>query len=286
MDISTGIIFGIVAMICWGAADFFTAKAVRKTSLLKTFIYSQMTCAILLFVIFQLFFELPVLSYTTITIVLITGFLGVISYLAFYRGLQVGKVSIISPIAACWGAVTVILCLIFLNETLSGFQAAGVCLAILGAVLASFKLRDLVKLKLGNLSRGVKYAVIAALAWGTYFVYIDVLAAELSWFLPMLFIKTTATAYILAYSAATGKDISFPRNTAFFIIMIGLLEAVGFLAYGVGITSEYTVIVAPIGAAFPVITIILARIFLKETLELNQKIGIISVLCGLVLLSM
>lgn len=285
MDIPLGIIFGIIAMIGWGTADFFVAKAVRKTNVFKTFVWSQIIGLILFFLIFSVFFKFPILSLATIGIILIAGFLGTISYLAFYKGLQVGKVSVISPIAACWAVVTVILSLIFLNETLTVLQAIGVSLAILGAVLASFRLHDLLKLKLRKLATGLEYAIIALLAWGVYFVFIDVLVTELSWFLPMLFIKTVAVFYLLIYSGATKKNISFPKNVKFFIILIGILEVIAFLSYGIGVASEYTAIVAPIGAAFPMVTIILARIFFKETLDVNQKIGIVSVLTGLVLLS-
>lgn len=288
MGIPLGVIFGIIAMVGWGTADFFVAKAVRKTTIFKIFVWSQIIGAILFLLIFSLFFKFlkfPFLSYTTIAVILISGFLDTVSYLAFYKGLQIGKVSIISPVTACWSVVTVILSLIFLNETLTTLQAISVGLAILGAVLSSFKLHDLLKLKLTNLASGVEYAIVTLLAWGIYFVFIDVLVAELSWFLPILLIKTVVVFYLLVYSGATKKNISFPKNVALLVVLIGVLEAIAFLSYGVGITSEYTAIVAPIAAALPAVTMVLARIFFKETLEINQKIGIVSVLTGLVLLS-
>ena len=57
------------------------------------------------------------------------------------------------------------------------------------------------------------------------------------------------------------------------------------MSYGAGISMEYTAIIAPITAAFPAVTVILARIFLKEHVEINQKIGIGTVIMGLILLS-
>ena len=91
--------------------------------------------------------------------------------------------------------------------------------------------------------------------------------------------------YALSYSGISKKKISFPKNVALFVILIGILESVGFMAFGAGISLEYTSIIAPITSVTPAITIILARVFLKEILELNQKIGVIAVLIGLVLLS-
>lgn len=286
MSLSIGVIFGIIAMLGWGTADFFVAIAVRKTSVFKTFIWSQIIGAVLLLLIFSMFFKLPILSLPAIGIILIATFLYTVAYFAFYKGLQVGKVSIISPVAACWAVVTVILSLIFLGETLTPIKALGASLAILGAVLTSFRLHDLLGLRLKNLTAGVGYAIIAVIGWGIYFVFVDVLVSEFSWFLPMLFVKIVSVFYLLTYSGIKRENFSFPKNVLPFIILIGALEVIAYLCYGFGVTSEYTAIMASIAAAFPMITIILARIFFKETLEINQKIGIVSILTGLVLLSL
>ncbi len=286
MDISLGILFGILATISWGTADFFVARSVRKASVFKTFLWSQIIGAVLFIIIFSIFFKFPILSLTTIGVILISAFLSTIAYLSFYKGLQVGKVSVISPIAACWAVVTVILSIFFLNESLTAIQGIGVALAIIGAILTSFKLHELLKLKLKNAAKGIKYALIAVLGWGIGFVLIDVLVTELKWFLPFFFMKIAVVLYLLLYSGARKSNISFPKNVALFVVIIGVLEVIAFISYGIGVNSEYTAIVAPIGATFPMTTIILARIFFKERLEINQKWGIVAVLIGLVLLSL
>jgi uncharacterized membrane protein len=285
MALTLGILFGIIAMLGWGVADFFVAKAVRKTNVLKAFVWNQIVGLTLIFLVFLFYFKFPVISFSTVIIILIAGFLGVISNFAFYKGLQVGNVSIISPISASAAAITVILSLIFLNEALSTLQVIGVILAILGAALTSFKFHDLIRLRLKNIATGVEYAIVAMLGWGVLFVLVDVLVSKLGWFLPILFIKTIIVFMLLTYSTTTKKNISFPKNAALFVILIGVLESAAFLAMGAGVSSEYTAIVAPVAFAFPAVTIILARIFFKEILEINQKIGIVSVLAGLVLLS-
>ncbi|MFH1126908.1 MAG: DMT family transporter [archaeon] len=286
MDISTGILFGIIAMISWGAADIFAAKASRTAGVFRTVFWSQAISAIIYLLVYPFMFKAPSISETTIILILITGLLSVVSYLAFYKGLEVGKVSIISPVVACWAAVTVILSLIFLNESLAYHQAIGVFFAILGAILSSFRLRDILKLKARKFETGIRYALFTMLGTAIIFILMDIIVAELGWFLPMFLIRAAAVFYLLAYAFTVKKDISFPKNSASFLAIIGILEVIGFLAYGIGITKEYTAIVAPVAASFPMVTIILARIFLKETLELNQKIGVVSVVCGLILLSL
>ena len=286
MAISLGILFGIIAMIGWGIADFFAAKSVRKSGVFKTFIWTQIIGLILFLVIFSLFFKFPILSFKALILILIAGFLGFVPQLAYYKGLQIGAVSIISPIAASYAAIAVILSLIFLNETLTVLQAIGVSLAILGAVLTSFKFHDLIKLRLKNFATAVKYAIIAMLGWGVLFVLIGILVSELGWFFPAFLVKMLIVLYALSYAGATKKNISFPKNAALFVILIGLLESMAFLAFGAGVSLEYTAIVVPVSSVYPAITIILAQIFFKEILEINQKIGIAAVLLGMVLLSL
>ena len=166
-------------MLSWGIADFFVVKAVRKTEVLKTFIWSQIVGVILFLIIFSLFFKLPVISLSVFWILLITGILGVVPLMAYYKGLQIGSVSIISPIAHSYAVIAVILSLIFLNETLTTRQTIGVILTILGVILTSFKYHDLFKLKLKNFATGIKYAVIAMFGWGAFVIFFDTLVSEL-----------------------------------------------------------------------------------------------------------
>ncbi len=285
MSISLGILFGIIAMIGWGFADFFAAMAARKTSVVKTLVWSQIIGTAMLIFIFPLFFKIPAVSFTLVILILISAFLNIIALLAFYKGMQIGNVSVISPISSAYAAVTVILSLVFLNEKLNALQAAGVSLAILGTILASFKLHGLMRLKPENIARGVGYGLIAMLGWGIAFVFIDILIENLGWFFPPLLIKAAGIFYILSYAGTAKKSISFPKNAALLVALIGILETIGFLSIGAGMSFEQTSIVVPVSSTYALMTVILAQTFFRETIELNQKIGIAAVLLGLVLLS-
>lgn len=283
MDISHGIFYGIIAMLSWGASDFFVTKSARGCDPFRAFLWSQLFALILLFAIFFIFYETPKFSFTIAGLILSSGFLTVIANMAFYKSLKAGKVSIVMPVASCWAVVTVFLSLVLLNQSLTQNHIIGVVLAILGALLVSFKWEDLKRLK--NHADGVNYAVIAAIAYGTDFVLIDLIANEVGWFLPILFIGLVTACYLSIYAGISGRDISFPRNVWLFIVLVGILDTVAYLSYSSGVTAVYGAIVAPIGAASPAVSIILAKIFFKEKIEPHQEIGIGSVILGLILLS-
>ena len=285
MALSIGILFGIIAMLSWGITDFFAAKSVRKSSVFKTYFWIQAVALAIYSAIFLLFFDMPPVSLIILGVAIIASFLGISSVLSYYKGLQVGYVSIICPIAASYAIITVILSIVFLDETLSSLRLTAISLVIFGGILASFKFHDLVKLRVKNIAKGANYAIFAMIGWGIMFVLLDFLISELGWFMPVFLIVAAEIIFLLAYSGTAGKSISFPKNVAFFVVLAGILEATAFLATGKGISFENASIVAPIISAFPAVTIILARIFFKEILEINQKVGVVSVLIGLILLS-
>lgn len=287
MDLTLGILFGIVSMLSWGASDFFIAKSVRGGGVLRAFLWAQAISVMLLFFVFLNNYELPEFTYYTIALIIAAGTLGVVSNLSFYKSLKVGKVCIVMPVASCWAMITVILSVVFLGESLVFVQMFGIAFAISGAGLVSFKLSDLKDLDIKkHAHQGVEFAVIAAFAYGTNFVLIDVLVSELGWFLSILMIEIVVVSILLLYSGATKSDISFPKNVALFVILVGILDATAYLSYGIGVTSELGSVVAPIAASSPAISILLAKIFFKEEMEINQKIGVFSVICGLILLAL
>jgi transporter family protein len=284
MGVSLGILFGILAMISWGAADFFVANAVKREKAIKVLLWSQITTLVISGLAYLLFFKLPEMSTSTIIMLALCGVLSVISWGAFYKGLQIGKVSIISPVANCWPVITIALSILFLGESLTTIQGLGVMLAIIGAVLVSFKFHDLLKLR--NLAQGVPYAIVGFFGWGIMFYLLAILIPRIGWFFPMFFIKLFSVLYLVVYFKFAGKAVSFPGKIWLLVLLIGAFEMIASLSYSFGITLQYTAIIAPIIAGVPMVTVILARIFFKERVEWNQGIGIMAILAGLVLLAL
>jgi drug/metabolite transporter (DMT)-like permease len=142
---------------------------------------------------------------------------------------------------------------------------------------------------------GVKEGIAAMMSWGFAFFLIVPVVRSLGWFLP-LFLATLFTILFLVVFIIAGKrwtDINrqfFRDSFQFPIIAIllfsGFLNMLAYIGYNVGIIKEYVSIIAPVAASYPLITVILAKIFLKERLVLNQIIGILGTITGLILISL
>jgi len=284
MNISLGILFGLISMISWGMSDFFVTKSARGCATIRAFFWSQIVALIIMLPIFLLFFTLPKFSSQIFVMLFFAGISALISNFAFYKSLETGKVSIVMPIASCWAIVTIFISIVFLEELLTGTNAVGAIFAIIGVILVLFRKHNSAKGK--NNSKGIFYAIIAALAFGIDFVIIDLLANEIGWFLPIFFIGIINASLLIIYAGFRKSNLSFPRNIFSFVILVGVLDTIAYLFYSTSVTMELGAIVAPIAATSPVISIILAKIFFKEKIRLIQKIGILFVLAGLVLLSL
>jgi len=79
------------------------------------------------------------------------------------------------------------------------------------------------------------------------------------------------------------EGIKFPWWLLFFI---GIFDMGAFFTFSLGTSGSYASVVAPIGSAYALVTIVLAKIFLKEKIKPNQYFGIIGILAGLILISL
>ena len=68
-------------------------------------------------------------------------------------------------------------------------------------------------------------------------------------------------------------------------MIAGLLEAGGVLAMIIGLSQAPIFIVAPLSAAHPIVTMLLALIFLKERLSRVQSVGVMLTVLGVIALS-
>ena len=219
-------------------------------------------------------------------IVALTGLCVLVGTSAFYKGVKVGNISVVSAISNTWGVITMVLSIIFLHFQLTSVEVIGAIIIVVGTVLASFKLDDLRNLRLTKLVKGAEYAFLAAIVWGLQFLFVNVLVVQIGWFIPLLLVYATVTLYGIVYFRAKKVKFVNPKPAWVLLALNGLSIAIASFAYNVGVTSPSALIVAPIAAASPAVTISLAMIRLGERPDINQLLGILMIVGSLVFLSL
>lgn len=284
-----GILSGLLSMFGWGTSDFLAAKSSRRIGYLLTYFWTQLVAFLIALIYFWI--KLPTLNINNIPQYLIfllpAGFLFLVGTLAFYKGLTEGQVSLVSPIGASWAMITVVLSVVFFKEVLQTNQIVAIILIISGIILVSVNLKELLKIKRLTLLGGIKEGLIAMLAWGISLFLIVPASKSLGWFLPVFVSKLFGLLFLVIYTMFSKKSLKIDLQIPLLILLflIGFLDIIAFFAYSFGVEREYASIVAPVAASFPLVTIILARIFLKEKIVFNQALGIAGVIAGLILIS-
>ena len=284
-----GIIAGLLSMSFWRTAIFLAAIAARKLGNVLTLFWMQFFG----FLVGLLYFLVNFNSFIFTTfsqnifLLVVVAVLQVIAYLAFYKGLEKAQVSLVCPIGAAWGLIVALLGVVFLKESLNASQILAIGLIVVGIIMLSLNISDFIKSKKVNLLVGVKEGIIAMLGWGLSLFLLIFATKSLGWFLPAFIFRLFVLLILVGYIFSS-KTTFIPRNTKFplaLILLIGLFDIGGFFAYSFGVSGTQASIVAPIGSAFALVSVILAKVFLKEKLDRNKIIGILAIVGGLVLIS-
>jgi len=279
------ILAGLAGMFGWGLYDFFGGLFSKRIGNFKTFFWSQLAglvFATLLTVVFAINLNIS----TSIVILLPVAFiLYAAAYLLFFKGFELGNVSIISATMNLWAVFTMLFAFIFLGQRLSSLQFLGVLMIIAGVTLVSLKWSDIKDQNIELLS-GVKETILAALLFGIFWNLSEIISEQIGWLSTTLFVKIGIVLVMLLFSLLVNRELSIANTThkiKMTILFAGVLEAAAVAIVNWGLTIGDAILVTPIASALSIVTITMAVIFLNEKITKLQGIGIIIVISGIVL---
>lgn len=282
------ILFALIAYFTWGLGVFAETIAARRLSP-----YSLGFWAFALsFVVtsFYIPFAMHDLAGLTPGLLLFNIFLAVSTILfgtlLYYEALRIENRAIVGTIASSFPLVTVILSILFLGERVSAQEAIAILVVFVGLFLASFDI-DQLRSKKFIFSRGILLAIIAMIAWGTWFAFIKIPVSKIGWFWPNYFAFLTFPPLIFIYMKIKGKKLESPTKNNIFVPLIvsTLLVRIAEFSYNLGITKGLVAVVASISGANTTLFVILAFLFLKDPIKKQQTIGIIITIFGIIFLS-
>lgn len=298
-------IFALLTLLSWGIADLFYKKGANETdkySHLKTSMIVGLVMGI--HAIFMLIFTDMNYNFMNIIIYLPVSLMYILSMTIGYFGLRYLELSISSPIQNSSGAITCLLCLIFLHQTVDTISAiAIICISIgifLLGVFEKSKQKEFEeinnkKYKIGFVAFMIPiiYCIIDAL--GTFFdaYYLDSVEQT-----PLI----NVTEATLENVANTSYELTFFICAILIFVFLkfrkkekiiikeqknrlgaAIFETLGQFTYVYALSGNSTVAAAMI-SAYSIISIILSRIFLKEKLTKKQYFVIALVMLGIILL--
>jgi drug/metabolite transporter (DMT)-like permease len=281
-----GLSLGLGAALFWGFADYAAAVASRETGALRVLLGLHLVAMVLLGVASLATGDLARVQAADLPGFALTGALGWLGYLAFYRALAIGPISVVSPIVSGYAAVTVLLAVVLLGERLGPLQVVAVTLAFVGVALAS---SDLTSLRVERVAaRGPLLGLVAMVALGGFVYGVAARADELGWLAPLFFARAVTTA-LLAATALRGGAWRFPHRSPRLLAtlaLLGVLDTGGYVAFNLGVREADTAVVATASAPYAVVPIVMGVLVLAERPARSQWWGMALVLTGVVLLAL
>jgi drug/metabolite transporter (DMT)-like permease len=276
-----GIGLALAASFAWGVGDFIGGSKTRVLPVLAVLVCSQVV-GFLWIAGVAIVAQEPAPGTRAMAFAAMSAVAGTLGLACFFRAIAIGKMSLVVPIAAMAAVVPVVVG-IATGDRPSGLQLAGMVIAMAGAVLASRE-PDEAGRGGSKLAAGVLLAALSAFAWGWFFLAIDV-ASDGGAVWASLVNRTTSLAILLAAVLLLRPPLREARPHVPALAVSGTLDVSANLMFAAASTKGLVSLVSVGGSLYPVVTVMLARVVLKERVNRVQDAGVIAALGGVVLIA-
>ena len=293
-----GLMTGLGAALSWGTMDIASALASRRIGSLRVTAGVQLASSALL-VVAAIATGIAIPSEPGVLAVCgVLGLIGAGAYFAYFTGLRIGPISVVSGMVAAYGGLTVVLAVVVRGESLTLTQALGAVIATIGVILTGVAFDGGLRAT-RFAGPGVVFAVVALVLFALMAITMDVALESAGW-LQVLLLSRLVTAAIstvavvgvalagrqTAGRAAVGHaPVLEPvqwRRVGAMLAVAGSLDVTGLVAFAIGLSSAPTWMVGLASSFGPAVTILVAVAVLGERLRPIQWLGLIGVAIGMV----
>ena len=272
------IVLALGASVSWGVGDFLGGVSSRR---LPTFTVMAVSQVAGLAAVTALVVALGEAAPGTggIAYAVAAGIGGIVGLAALYRGMAVGAIAIVAPISAA-AAVVPLAVGLARGERPGALQLAGVGLVLGGIALTSYEHRP----GGARVAAGVGLAVVAALGFGLYYVFIAE-AGEESALWAVLVARAVSSLIAVVVLLAGRLTSTLHARDVPGLALIGLFDVGANCLLVLALDRGLVSLVPALASLYPLTTVLLARAVLGERVARAQQAGIGLALGGVALIS-
>jgi drug/metabolite transporter (DMT)-like permease len=248
----------------------------------------------------------------------VAGLLNVTASLSLYYSFEIGVMSIVGPVSSSYPALTVALS-IASGERINVLRGIGIAVTLTGVILAAMSFApkptnsaeapnppDKVNpadsadsagaadpAKAANpsttsrLSRGVGWAVLAAVGFGFMFWFLGFHVIPLVGDAVSVWaMRLTALGSLAIFALPTRQSLRLPHGRIWWqLAAVGVMDTAAYVANNAGLHIGPVSVVSVLASLYGAVTVLLAWVFLRERLERTQWLGIALIFAGIICVS-
>ena len=269
---------GLLASVGWGIGDFGGGLTSRRAPFLGVLLGSQVASLFVGVPILLLVSE-PAMRPADVALSILGGILGGSGLALLYRGLSVGRMGVVAPVAAVLTA-TLPVVFGFITEGLPSILAVvGIAAAGLSVVLVSRS----PEAPDGRPS-GLRYALGA----GTLFGLFTIVASQLDDALvlsPIILIRVASIGCVALLIVGLRQEWRVPRPLWPALLGVGVMDMGATALYLMAIAIGPLAIASILASLYPVVTTVLATLLLRERVTPAHAAGILAAGVAVVLIA-
>jgi drug/metabolite transporter (DMT)-like permease len=274
------VVFGLASAASYGIADFTAGYSSRKTPVLMVVLLSQ-SVGLLLALALAILYGEQLVGVTDLFWGAAAGLVGMIGVAALYQSMAIGQMSINAPITAVLAAAIPVIVGITTQGLPEWLQVVGFSLALAGIWLISRSHGEHNPQQSSDYSNGITLALVAGTGFGVMFVLFGQFQDNAVFF-PLVAARITSI-FVMFTFALFSQRLMFPSRGAIpLIVFAGLLDMGGNLFFVFAEQAGRLDIASVLSSLYPVATVILALVLLRERLIRPQRIGIALVFTAII----
>ena len=276
------VVLALASAVVYGASDFLGGLASRRASVFGVVAGAQVTGLVALVALLP-WLGGPVTA-GDLAAGAAAGAAGAAGLLVFFRALAAGVMSVIAPVTAVTAAAVPVLVGLLGGDRIGAAATAGIALALVSVVLVSAE-GGLRALRVAR-PAGLAPALVAGIAFGFFFVLLDRTSAGAG-LTPLVAARVASVALVLVVALAGRRPLSTGRAALPLVVVSGIgdmaANALFLLATQQGGQLAVTGVLASL---YPVSTVLLAQVVLRERLTPAQVTGLASAAAAVVLITL
>ena len=268
--------FSLAAVLCWGTSDFLGGYASRNANaVLVTTITNG--CGLLAIITVAMLSGSPAPGLANVSWALAGGALGGSALALFYRALAAGNMGLIAPISAILAAAIPAVFGIFVEGVPHRVQLAGFVLAALGIWLIS-------RSDQAGRPQGIGLAVIAGIGFAGFYICARQAGTGSALWLAA---SSRVAAFVCTATWALATKSFHPAQPASLRwgMVAGLIDVSGSVLFFRSLQTGRLDTAVVLASLYPVITVVLARIVLKEQFTRWKIAGMVAALAAVPLIA-